>query len=185
MAYEKQQWVSGDIITAEKLNHMEDGIDEAGFNESNLPIAESLGSGDKLRIVTADGASKQIGANSIGGAEVEVIQIATISGTFKELQLVSSSDSDHNVYYFGGGGLLQDEKTLSELVGNKKIIDLFGVAPTSDGNTTLMLTGRGHSLDLRLEPPSEYSSITGMSAVGLSVGVNVPTNPVSVYAICI
>jgi hypothetical protein len=26
MAYEKQTWQTGDIITAEKLNHMEDGI---------------------------------------------------------------------------------------------------------------------------------------------------------------
>ena len=26
MAYEKQTWANGDIITAEKLNHMEDGI---------------------------------------------------------------------------------------------------------------------------------------------------------------
>ena len=26
MAYEKQTWVTGDTITAEKLNHMEDGI---------------------------------------------------------------------------------------------------------------------------------------------------------------
>lgn len=27
MAYEKQTWNTGDIITADKLNHMEDGID--------------------------------------------------------------------------------------------------------------------------------------------------------------
>lgn len=37
-----------------------------GIKESNLPIAESLGSGDKLRIVTSDGESKQIGADSVG-----------------------------------------------------------------------------------------------------------------------
>lgn len=28
MSYEKQTWASGDIITAEKLNHIEDGIEE-------------------------------------------------------------------------------------------------------------------------------------------------------------
>ena len=37
-----------------------------GIKESNLPIAESLGSGDKLRIVTSEGESKQIGADSVG-----------------------------------------------------------------------------------------------------------------------
>lgn len=30
MAYEKQTWADGDIITQEKLNHMEDGIANAG-----------------------------------------------------------------------------------------------------------------------------------------------------------
>lgn len=30
MAYEKQEWKCGDSITAEKLNHMEDGIANAG-----------------------------------------------------------------------------------------------------------------------------------------------------------
>ena len=30
MAYEKQTWANGDIITAEKLNHMEDGIASNG-----------------------------------------------------------------------------------------------------------------------------------------------------------
>jgi len=28
MSYEKNTWVTGDVITAEKLNHMEDGIDD-------------------------------------------------------------------------------------------------------------------------------------------------------------
>lgn len=30
MAYEKQTWQTGDVITQEKLNHMEDGIADAG-----------------------------------------------------------------------------------------------------------------------------------------------------------
>ena len=29
MAYEKQTWTTGDVVTAEKLNHIEDGIDGA------------------------------------------------------------------------------------------------------------------------------------------------------------
>lgn len=34
MAYEKQTWVVGDTITAEKLNHMEDGIAAMNGEES-------------------------------------------------------------------------------------------------------------------------------------------------------
>lgn len=43
-----------------------------GIKESNLPIAESLGSGDKLRIVTSEGESKQIGADVVGGGVILV-----------------------------------------------------------------------------------------------------------------
>lgn len=31
MSYEKQTWATGDVITAEKLNHMEDGIKNNGL----------------------------------------------------------------------------------------------------------------------------------------------------------
>lgn len=44
-----------------------------GIKESNLPIAESLGSGDKLRIVTSEGESKQIGADSVGDNELFIV----------------------------------------------------------------------------------------------------------------
>ena len=30
MAYEKQTWTCGETITADKLNHMEDGIENCG-----------------------------------------------------------------------------------------------------------------------------------------------------------
>ena len=33
MAYEKNNWQSGDVVTSDKLNHMEDGIES-----SNIPI---------------------------------------------------------------------------------------------------------------------------------------------------
>lgn len=29
MTYEKQEWKCGDVVSAEKLNHMEDGIESA------------------------------------------------------------------------------------------------------------------------------------------------------------
>ena len=38
-----------------------------GIMERNLPVAESIGEGDKVRIVTAAGNSKNIDASEIGG----------------------------------------------------------------------------------------------------------------------
>lgn len=64
MAYSKQQWQDGDIITAEKLNHMEDGIkasngvmvitpywDDDGIMKSNYTYEEILDAGYNGQIV--------------------------------------------------------------------------------------------------------------------------------------
>ena len=46
MSYEKQTWQTGDIVTADKLNHMEDGIESSGgvfcvtFNYDDEPSGE-------------------------------------------------------------------------------------------------------------------------------------------------
>lgn len=48
----------------------------SGIMERNLPVAESLGSGDKVRIVTSAGNSKQIDASEIGGGGVSLIGMA-------------------------------------------------------------------------------------------------------------
>ena len=44
MSYEKQTWQNGDTITAEKLNHMEDGIN----NSSQLMVVGSKDDGTQL-----------------------------------------------------------------------------------------------------------------------------------------
>lgn len=36
MAYDKQTWANGDVITAAKLNHMEDGIEDG--NDTDVEI---------------------------------------------------------------------------------------------------------------------------------------------------
>lgn len=42
MAYEKQTWVTGDTITAAKLNHMEDGIAEGGGDSSIFKVIYTI-----------------------------------------------------------------------------------------------------------------------------------------------
>ena len=41
MAYEKQTWANGELITAEKLNHMEDGIAEGGGCDCGFECTET------------------------------------------------------------------------------------------------------------------------------------------------
>ena len=38
MSYEKQTWVTGDTVTAAKLNHMEDGIDSASSSGGGITL---------------------------------------------------------------------------------------------------------------------------------------------------
>lgn len=175
MAYEKQTWQSGDIITAEKLNHMEDGIDGAGFNESNLPIAESLGSGDKLRIVTSDGASKQIGADSVGA--VEVVKLGTLHGGG------SGVGDSTKVYVGSGGGSFAD--TLESLTHGKQIIGVVGEdADTYNGRVfalNLMVNdGNGDCNVLtNWEIAKGYTNVSYFSLSSYLVST------LDVYAICI
>lgn len=71
-----------------------------GIMEKNLPVAESIQSGDKIRIVTSAGNSKQVDASQIGGGgnlilteTVEEIQtravgtqyLHTLSATYNEI----------------------------------------------------------------------------------------------------
>lgn len=49
MAYTKQTWVTGDTITAEKLNHVEDGIGEA------FPANQGTANAGKFAVVGSDG----------------------------------------------------------------------------------------------------------------------------------
>ena len=49
-----------------------------GIQERNLPVAESLGEGDKVRIVTSVGNSKNVDASLIGGGGMVVT--ASMSG---------------------------------------------------------------------------------------------------------
>lgn len=181
MAYEKQQWASGDIITAEKLNHMEDGIDEAGFNESNLPIAESLGSGDKLRIVTADGASKQIGADSVG---VEVIKLATLNGGSSRV-----SEEGRASFYVGSfGGNISD--TLENLTHGKRIIRVAGRDVGTEGLTVAELDViindlKAHINGSEASVTTDWEQAKGANMISCVTYSQRQITKIDIYAICI
>lgn len=52
MSYTKQTWATGDTITAEKLNHMEDGIHDAATPE--LPAVSGNDDGKFLQVVNGE-----------------------------------------------------------------------------------------------------------------------------------
>lgn len=46
MSYEKQTWEDGQVITADKLNHMEDGIADSGSADFLITFSGNTGDGD-------------------------------------------------------------------------------------------------------------------------------------------
>lgn len=63
-----------------------------GIMERNLPVAESIQSGDKIRIVTSAGNSKQVDASQIGGGALKV----TITSEEVGSDIVYSTDKTYN-----------------------------------------------------------------------------------------
>ena len=56
MSYEKQAWQNGDVITDEKMNHIENGIDEVDSDVSALNSKVNgmiTVSGEKLVVTTS------------------------------------------------------------------------------------------------------------------------------------
>lgn len=87
MSYTEQTWANGDIITAEKLNHMEDGI--AGALSVDLIVRVDVDDGDPTFTVTygnsADVLSKFAqGKSAIGAVELNIFEEGSVvqSGTY-------------------------------------------------------------------------------------------------------
>lgn len=76
MAYEKQTWACGDTITAEKLNHMEDGIAQGGVTiiEPTPKIVDGTDiNGQKVYVAMSPDVSVQLKAYYIDVEPEELI----------------------------------------------------------------------------------------------------------------
>lgn len=71
MSYEKQTWANGDVITANKLNHMEDGIAGGG----GVLVVHSVYD-EQTEISTLDKTWQQIHDALVAGCIVNTVQIA-------------------------------------------------------------------------------------------------------------
>ena len=83
MSYEKTTWQTGDVVTAEKLNKLEDGVQ----NATELPSVTAEDDGDVLTVVEGEwakatpsggGGSLAIGVTSVDGVD-------TLNKTWQEI----------------------------------------------------------------------------------------------------
>lgn len=99
MAYEKQTWVTGEVITKEKLNHMEDGIANSGGGSGEsfiIHIDSETGEADKTwrEVFDALASGKYVNCYGSIGNESEVgIAVGT-----NEMRKIGSTDTLYAVY---------------------------------------------------------------------------------------
>ena len=115
MSYEKQTWTTGEVITAGKLNHMEDGI--SGSGGSNALICEydhDAGHTDKTfgEIKTALLSGKTVLLKTTEGSDSGTLSM----GNFYEYRIGGSEGSHYCEVVFSQGLLISSVySTIEEL----------------------------------------------------------------------
>lgn len=109
MSYEKTNWKTGDVITSEKLNKMEEGIAEAGGSGSvsivSLPIEEThiINSSSNAEVKSLNKTYGQIYNALKNGANV---YISTVIAKDETGNILSKNenvyDNVSHVHFFGG-----------------------------------------------------------------------------------
>ena len=101
MAYEKQTWVTGETITADKLNHMEDGIADAGSGYDIILHEINPSNGDPTLTGTgislADAIQKVQSGENVSLLFINEVTAENRKGVFPS----TSAIIDENYIYFG------------------------------------------------------------------------------------
>ncbi len=140
MSYEKQTWANGDVITANKLNHMEDGI--AGAGGGILKINPS-----DFEMITIDGDSYDSVTVKING-EVQTLEHCYIYDVGDNFGNVPVYRDDYGEYWplpfgtieatavdTGGGAYLTSDTTIAYIINNDAAIFLFSSDDTFAAGT--------------------------------------------------
>lgn len=92
MAYEKQEWKTGDTITAEKLNHIEDGIDKAQNRYEINEVRELLFEGS-LTTEIEEGSAAYTEFEPISPINANEIIV-----TFNDIEYIVQKDENYSCY---------------------------------------------------------------------------------------
>lgn len=119
MAYEKHTWETGEVITAEKLNHIEEGIRQ--------PEIIKLGTGSGSGWISDNDYCHYSGSISVSEG-----QIASLVGSRTILSI--EADLRGNIYYLVGGDTgninpIVHQDMLKNFSGNIGVVSICFVAP--------------------------------------------------------
>lgn len=116
MSYTKQNWQTGDIITAEKLNHMEDGIEELS-KEYDFILYHNI---DSTAVVP-------ISASALGISPDDLFDKIDENGIIKTICIATRNTSEGRIYY------LPSNYTTYENIDEMKIL-VFKYNDLDDGD---------------------------------------------------
>jgi len=167
MAYEKQTWINGDVITQEKLNHIEDGIEDA----YELPSVTETDNGKVLGV--ENGAWSVVNGGGDAGYECtetvifnETVTTATSSQMpipSARLAYTGTLDAEVLNIVFDGVEYTCHKKSSNGMVvyGGDTPGDFseypFMVAKMASGNTLYTQTAGEHSIEASSSSVSEIS----------------------------
>lgn len=124
MSYTKQTWQTGDTITAEKLNHIEDGVDDVSRQLSDKQDAPST-DGTAGQVLGLDSNLNPAWMDQTGGGGMNIVNL---SGT-----QITQVGADNTFYVCG---------ELTELTFTAPSVGITGIRFTS-GTTPTVLTISG------------------------------------------
>ena len=137
MAYTKQTWACGDEITADKLNHMEDGIAEGGESLTEITHAELLSArnngtltpGMQYRITDYICTTTQEGSRAVSN-QFDIIVVADDENTLNENARACLHDGD-TYYSSASHSAVLESWELKYCIDNDT--DRFGWADATNG----------------------------------------------------
>lgn len=99
MAYEKTNWSSGDIITAEKLNHIEGGVESANSGSCALIVTGT----DSGSVEVLDKTWKEIHDAYVAGQSVlyHYLNESTLSDSYYNVVAVEKNSDAYNMWVWG------------------------------------------------------------------------------------
>lgn len=158
MSYTKQTWQTGDTITAEKLNHIEDGVDDASRQLSDKQAAPST-AGNAGQVLGLDSNLNPTWMDQTGGGGG--MSIVNLSGT-----QITQVGADNTFYVCGE---LTELTFTAPAVGITMIRFTSGTTPTVltvNGVTSWMFDNDPTATSLEANKTYDINVLNGVGVVG-------------------
>lgn len=161
MSYTKQTWQTGDTITAEKLNHIEDGIDDVNRQLNDLDSDKQdapATAGTAGQVLSLDSQLNPVWADQTGGGGG--MNIVNLSGT-----QITQVGADNTFYVCGE---LTELTFTAPAVGITMIRFTSGTTPTvcTINGVTSWMYGFDPTTDIEASKTYDINVLNGIGVAG-------------------